>query len=109
MRLLLDENVPRQLKRDIIGHEVFTVRDKGWNGKLNGELLKLMLAEQFDALITADKNLQHQQNFAKYTIAVFVLTAPINQYKELTKLTPKVKINLSSEHLPAGPLIIAND
>jgi hypothetical protein len=62
MRLLLDENVPRQLKRDIIGHEVFTVREKGWNGKKIGELLALLLAEQFDALITADKSLQHQQN-----------------------------------------------
>jgi hypothetical protein len=57
MKLLLDENVPRQLKQDIIGREVFSVREKGWNGKLNGELLQLMLAEQFDVLITTDKNL----------------------------------------------------
>lgn len=70
MKLLLDENVPRQLKRDIIElsdilHEVYTVQEKGWNGKLNGELLGLMLTGQFDILITADKNLQHQQNFKK--------------------------------------------
>ena len=56
MRLLLDENVPRQLKQVITGHEVYTIGEKRWNGKLNGELLKLMLAEEFDALITADKN-----------------------------------------------------
>ena len=41
MRLLLDENVPRQLKQDITGHEVYTIREKRWNGKLNGELLQL--------------------------------------------------------------------
>jgi hypothetical protein len=36
------------------------VRDKGWNGIKNGELLKLMLADGFHALLTFDKNLQHQ-------------------------------------------------
>ena len=37
--------------------------------------MKLMLADQFDALITADKNLQYQQNFEKYPIPVIVLSA----------------------------------
>ena len=91
MRLLLDENLPKRLKLDFFDHEIFTVRDKQWNGIKNGELLKLLLDNDFSALLTFDKNLQHQQNFFKYTITVFVLTAPINQYKELTRLTPKVK------------------
>jgi hypothetical protein len=34
-----------------------------------------MVAAKFDALLTFDKNLQHQQNFSKYSITVFVLTA----------------------------------
>jgi len=109
MRLLLDENLPKRLKLDFPEHEIFTVRDKQWNGFKNGELLKLLLDNSFDALLTYDKNLQHQQNFSKYTITVFVLTAPINQYKELTKLTPKVKAHLNSGHLPVGPVIIADD
>jgi hypothetical protein len=82
---------------------------KKWNGFKNGQLLKLLLDNSFDALLTYDKNLQHQQNFSKYTITVFVLTAPINQYKELTKLTPKVKAHLNGGHLPVGPVIIAED
>lgn len=57
MRLLLDENLPKRLKLDFPDHEIFTVRDKGWNGIKNGELLKLMLADGFDALLTFDKNL----------------------------------------------------
>jgi hypothetical protein len=109
MRLLLDENLPKRLKLDFPEHEIFTVRDKQWNGFKNGELLKLLLDNSFDALLTYDKNLQHQQNFSKYTITVFVLTAPINQYKELTKLSPKVKAYLNSGHLPVGPVIIADD
>ena len=43
MRLLLDENLPKRLKLDFEGHEIYTVRDKGWNGVKNGEILKLLL------------------------------------------------------------------
>ncbi|MCU0426292.1 MAG: hypothetical protein MUF71_11770 [Candidatus Kapabacteria bacterium] len=42
MKILLDENLPKKLKRNFTQHEVFTVRDKGWNGKKNAELLRLM-------------------------------------------------------------------
>ncbi|MEO9004507.1 MAG: hypothetical protein ABI288_07210 [Ginsengibacter sp.] len=73
MRLLLDENLPKRLKLDFPEHEIYTVRDKQWNGIKNGELLQLLLDNSFDALLTFDKNLQHQQNFAKYTLTVFVL------------------------------------
>jgi len=106
MRLLLDENLPKRLKNDFPGHDIFIVRDKGWNGIKNGELLKLMVANDFDALMTFDKNLQHQQNFSKYTITVFVLSAPINTYMELTKLSPKVSSYLNAGNLPPGPVII---
>ena len=91
MRLLLDENMPKRLKEDFADHEIYTVRDKGWQGIKNGQLLKLLLENQFDALLTFDKNLAFQQNFSKYTIAVFVLNASINSYIELTKLSPLVK------------------
>ena len=79
MPLLLDENLPKRLKLDFPEHEIFTVRDKQWNGIKNGQLLKLLLDNSFDALLTYDKNLQHQQNLSKYTMTVFVLTAQINQ------------------------------
>ncbi len=109
MLLLLDENLPKRLKLDFPEHQIFTVRDRQWNGIKNGELLKLLLGNSFNALLTFDKNLQHQQNLSKYTITVFVLTAQINQYKELTRLTPKVKAYLNSGQMPVGPIIIASD
>ncbi len=65
MLLLLDENLPKRLKLDFPEYEIFTVRDRQWNGIKNGELLKLLLENLFDALLTYDKNLQHQQNFSK--------------------------------------------
>ncbi len=106
MKLLLDENLPKRLKTDLSEHEVYTVRDKGWNGVKNGELLKLLIADNFSALITFDKNLQFQQNFLKYSIPVIVLAAPINTYAELSKLIPLVLGYLSGEELASGPVII---
>ncbi len=109
MRLLLDENLPKRLKNDFPEHEVFIVRDKGWNGIKNGALLRLMVAEGFDAFMTFDKNLQYQQNFSKYTITVFVLNAPINTYSELTKLSPKILEYLSRDELPKTPILIKSE
>jgi len=109
MRLLLDENLPKRLKLDFTAYEIYTVRDKGWNGIKNGELLQLLLANNFTALLTFDKNLQHQQNFIKYTITVFVLSATINSYEALTKLTPKIKERLNKGDLPSGAIVIKAD
>lgn len=52
MKILLDESLPRKLRHDFgTAHEVFTVRDKFWLGKKNGELLKLMTEEKFDIFV----------------------------------------------------------
>lgn len=107
MKLLLDENLPKRLKQDFPEHQVSTVRDKGWNGVKNGELLKLMVADGFQALLTFDKNLQHQQNFEKYTLTVFVLNASINTYAVLTNLSDKVRQKLAQDILSVGPIIIS--
>ncbi|MEM9830084.1 MAG: DUF5615 family PIN-like protein [Bacteroidota bacterium] len=106
MKLLLDENIPRQLKRDILDHhEVFTIREMRWNGKLNGKLLTLMLAEEFEALVTADKNLQHQQNFNRYQIPVLVLNTYRITYEDLKPLVPKL-LELLKTNLPSGATIV---
>ena len=109
MRLLLDENLPKRLVLDYQEYEIYAIRDKGWNGIKNGDLLNLLIENNFDALLTFDKNLQHQQNFIKHTITVFVLSAKNNSYEELAKLTPKVKEYLNQQHLPAGAIVIKPD
>jgi len=101
MKLLLDENLPKRLKEDFNNHEVYTVRDMNWNGKTNGELMDLMLKNNFEALLTFDKNLQFQQNFSKYKIPVIVLNATDNTYVTLKTLLPKVN-ELLAENLKPG-------
>ncbi len=61
MRVLLDECVPRKLRREFPGHEVRTVTEMGWGGTRNGALLR-RAAGEFDLLLTVDTNLEYQQN-----------------------------------------------
>ena len=109
MRLLLDENLPKRLKIDFSTHVVYTVREKGWNGVKNGDLIKLLLADNFNVLLTFDKNLQHQQNFSKYSVTVIVLSADKNTYLTLSSLSPKVNRILEAEVLSPGIIIVSAD
>ena len=90
MRLLLDECVPRPLKRDLTGHEVSTVVERGWSSKRNSELLKLIRAAAFEAFLTVDQNLPFQQNVAASGVAVVVAVARTNRLKDLRPLVPGI-------------------
>ena len=79
MRVLLDENVDRKLKRSFDAqHSVVTVRERGWSAKQNGELLAAAAAE-FDVMLTLDKNMQYQQHLPRYDLAVVLITAWSNK------------------------------
>ena len=106
MRLLLDENIPKRLKLDLSDHEVYTVLEKGWNGLRNGDLLKLMLGDGIEALLTFDKNLTHQQNFRKYPISVFVFIAKNNTYELLQPLMAQVKDLINARQLMPGLITV---
>lgn len=73
MRILLDECVPRPLKRELTDYEMRTVVEMEWSGKKNGELLQLMSQEGFTILLTTDQNLRYQQNLQQAGVAVVVL------------------------------------
>jgi predicted nuclease of predicted toxin-antitoxin system len=108
MKLLLDENLPKKLKQDFHNHTVFTVRDMNWQGKKNGELIQLIIENNFDALITFDKNLQYQQNFQKYSIPVILLNSSDNTYLTLKNLIGKINFVLE-EKLNPGTIEITED
>ncbi len=89
MRLLLDECVPKRLKHELLGHEVQTVQDMGWAGITNGALLKLANG-RFDALLTVDQGIEHQQNLSGLKISVVVMLAASNDVDDLRPLLPGV-------------------
>lgn len=72
MRVLLNEGTPRRLRRHLGGHEVLTVQRMGWAGMKNGALLA-RADREFDALVTPDRHLRHQQNLGRLTRLGIVL------------------------------------
>lgn len=91
MKILLDENLPRKLKVDFGDEfELSTVRDMGWLGKKNGELLGLIAFNGFDFFVTIDKNLRYQQNLNKFNFTIFLLNAKNNRRETLQGLVLQV-------------------
>lgn len=66
MRVLLDENLPHQLRGFFVDNiEVVRVSYRGWKRKENGELLRTA-ADEFDAFITVDQGIPNQQNLDNF-------------------------------------------
>lgn len=100
MTILLDENLPKNLKNDFgSGYDVKTVRYMGWLGKKNGELLGLIVFNGFDVFITIDKNLRHQQNLDRIKLKIFLLIAINNRRETLQILVEKIKKMLIAGNL----------
>jgi predicted nuclease of predicted toxin-antitoxin system len=100
MRILLDESLPRKLRYDFgEEHEVRTVRDMGWLGKKNGELLRLMTENNFELFVTVDRNLPYQQNLERLTLTIFVFRAKDNTHETLRLLIPKMFQRLAEGNL----------
>jgi predicted nuclease of predicted toxin-antitoxin system len=89
MRILLDESVPERLGPLLAGHTWETVRQRGWKGLDNGKLLAVAAAD-FDVLLTADRNMEYQQNLTRLPIAVLVVLARSNRVEDLTRAIPAV-------------------
>jgi len=87
MKLLIDESLPKDLKRHFPTHTAATVPECGWASKSNGDLLALAEAE-FDVFLTADQNLEYQQNLERFDLAIIVLVARSNRLPDLLPLIP---------------------
>ena len=101
-RVLLDECLPKKLKRQFVECSVSTVPELGWAGKKNGELMRVACLE-FDVFVTADQNLRYQQNLAYAAIGVVVLVADNTRIETLTLLMPQV--NLAVKTVLAGQVV----
>ena len=99
MLVLLDEQLPRHLAREIGGYNVSTVQQRGWAGLNNGELLRVAADAGFEVLVTADRNLQFQQNLSQSRLGIILLIAPSNALEDILPLVP----NLLATILKASP------
>ena len=96
MKIILDENLPKALKRYLSAYEVTTVQEQGWAGVKNGELIA-RIDEVYDVFITSDKNLKYQQNLTGRRIAIIEL--PTNRLKLLETITDKILVEVESVSL----------
>jgi predicted nuclease of predicted toxin-antitoxin system len=89
LRILLDENIPVQLKATFRDHVVRSVNysDIGWKNIQNGRLLAEMEG-RFDLLITADRNMFAQQNLSDRNICILVL--PVNRRNDVLALSERI-------------------
>ena len=87
MKILFDECAPWPMHKIFVGHECSAASACGWAGIKNGELLRL--AEGlFDVFVTADQNLEFQQNLARSRLGVVILAAPSIALEDLRPLVP---------------------
>jgi hypothetical protein len=90
LKLLLDENLPHQIRHELVGHDVFTAAYMNWSGIENGELLRLAASQGFDVLITNDRGLEYEQNLDALPLAVIVLVVEANTIEAIRPLYPQL-------------------
>lgn len=94
MKILLDECVTKRFKKYLEEFEVFTVRELGLSGVKNGKLMTYCVENNFDILLTIDKNLLFQQNLEKYPVTIVVLNCLTSKIEELITFLPSFKIQV---------------
>ncbi len=95
MRLLLDEMIPRRLAALFAPEiETVTVRQRGWGEKTNGDLIEAA-QEEFDALVTMDRGIPHQQNLTDVDLVILLLEARSNRLEDLVPLVDEAKTALA--------------
>jgi hypothetical protein len=87
--VLIDESLPKPLRRDLPGFESFTVQQRGWSKTKNGALLRQAESAGFDAFLTADQSIQYQQNLSNSKLRIIVFQALSNRIEHIRPLMPQ--------------------
>jgi predicted nuclease of predicted toxin-antitoxin system len=95
VKILLDECVTKRLKEHLKEYEVLTVRELNLSGIKNGELMTFCVENNFDILLTIDKNLMFQQNLDQYPVTIVVLNCRTSKIEELITFLPSFKFQLN--------------
>ena len=82
VKILIDESLPRYLKRLLADHDAQTVQDMGW----------VRAESRFALFLTADKNLRYQQNLQGRTLSIIVF--PSNRLSIVKTLEGKLKSSI---------------
>ena len=74
MKVLLDHNIPLQLKRALTNHSVTAAREMGWDRLRNGELLASAEQAAFEVFVTGDQGIPYQHDLKARRLGFVILT-----------------------------------
>jgi hypothetical protein len=94
MRVLFDQATPLPIRPYLLGHEIRTAVQEGWQTLKNGDLLAAAEAAGFDLLLTTDKNIRYQQDLSERKIAIVVLGQ-----QQWPRLRPHVRLVVEAVNL----------
>jgi len=92
-KVLLDENMPMDVKNLFPNCRVIHIDESPWKGYENGKLLKILKEEKFDTWISADKNISHQQNLKNLPCGLIFVPMDL---AEILPLLPKIRYLIHS-------------
>lgn len=100
MKILFDQGVPVPLRTYLAEHEFCTAYEIGWSTLKNGDLMDAAEREKFDAFVTTDQCLEHQQNLTGRVLRILVLP---------TTAWPRIQEHVSTivaeiDRLPSGSI-----
>ena len=72
------------------GHEIVHARELAWHELSNGKLLAAAEEAGFQLIITTDKNIRHQQSFAKRQISLITLCPILTELQFIAPLADQV-------------------
>jgi len=96
VKILLDECLPRDLRKHLVGHQCQTVPQVGLAGMPNGELLALAERAGWQVLLTMDEGMPYQQDLGGRTISLAIIRAKSNRLPDLLPLVPAILAALLS-------------
>jgi predicted nuclease of predicted toxin-antitoxin system len=96
MKILLDECITKRLKNHLLEFEVYTIRELDLSGIKNGKLMTYCVDNNFDILLTIDKNLMYQQNLDKHPLTIAVLNSFTSKIEELITFLPSFKLQINN-------------
>ncbi|HEV8544573.1 MAG TPA: hypothetical protein VGR78_19460 [Verrucomicrobiae bacterium] len=100
MRVLFDQGTPLPLRKFLVGHDVQTTFRMGWAKLKNGDPIRAA-ENDFDLIITTDKNWKYQQRVLNRRIAIAVL--PSANWPKLKlrvqELIPKINAAKAGDYI----------
>ncbi|MFM9956788.1 MAG: DUF5615 family PIN-like protein [Phycisphaerales bacterium] len=102
--MLLDHCVPKAFARCLVGHDVQTCRQMGWQDLSNGRLIAAASGE-FDVLVTVDQGFAHQQHAAELPLPVILIETTDTRVPAMLRFGPPL-LNLLTSALATRLIVV---